>query len=147
VPHHFDLVDPGRMIQKGTLYSNAMGSDPADGKQFVDAAPLDGNHDTLKNLNTLAVSFDNTDVDVNGIARPELGSIVAQLLYRLDKVDAVSHFVYLKLSLDKNCSTHIQKECWLLSPATKRDYTINFRRLANACSKLECVPTGQGIDV
>ena len=56
------------------------GNDAADSESCAASAALAGNHRSREHLNPLLVSFDDSNVNVDGVADVELGDFRPQLL-------------------------------------------------------------------
>lgn len=75
--NNLDLFDDGRVYGEGTLYTNAEGN-LTDGEGFADAATLTTNNEALEDLDTAAVTFNDVDVNVEGVTGAEVGDVGAK---------------------------------------------------------------------
>ena len=75
----FDLLDGGGMDGEDLLNADAV-SDTTDGDRLLDAAVLLGDHDALKDLDTLTGAFLDLDMDADGLADLDLGLFSLELL-------------------------------------------------------------------
>src|SRR5207249_10997496 len=96
VAEDLDLVDPGRVDQERPLHAHAVG-DPADGEVAAQPAAGDADDRALEDLNALSGPFHHFGVDLDGVARPQLGHGLLGLLL-LERLDHV----------------HLMSPCWIL---------------------------------
>ncbi len=69
---HFDLVDARAAEQKRTLDADTVTSSASHGEVLVLSTLALTDDDALENLDTLTVSFNNADVNADGIAGCDL---------------------------------------------------------------------------
>src|SRR3712207_3040122 len=74
---HLDLLDDRGVHREGALDTDAE-ADLAHGEGLADAAALTADDDALEDLDAGAVALDDAHVHLDGVARPELGDVVAQ---------------------------------------------------------------------
>src|SRR5207253_4594080 len=74
--HGLDAGDDRRVDGKRPLHTDAE-ADLADGEGLPGAAPLAADDRTLEDLDSLAISLDDAHVHLQGVARPEVGDVVA----------------------------------------------------------------------
>gem|GEM_PF-5741590 len=72
-----DVVDRGGVNREGTLNAHAEGN-LADGERGGHTVTATSDHDTLEDLDTRAVTFDDLDVHLEGVAGSERGDVIAQ---------------------------------------------------------------------
>ena len=77
---YLDTTDGGAVIREGTLNADAV-AHTTDGEGLADAAALHLDNDTLEILKTLTGTFDDLNVNADGVADLELGEICAELLF------------------------------------------------------------------
>src|SRR5215468_8217413 len=75
----FDLVDDRRVYRERAFDANPE-TDLAHGERFAQTATLAADHDSLEDLDTRAGTLDHADVDLQGVAGPELGYVGTQRL-------------------------------------------------------------------
>ena len=95
---HFDVINAGGMQRERTLDAYAIRG-AANGERFADGAVATGDDGAFKGLKTLAGTFDDLDLNADGIANVELRDVVAKLL-RFDGADDFVHGKYPPFTLD-----------------------------------------------
>jgi hypothetical protein len=75
------------MNREGSLDTNAE-ADLADGECFLKTATLTTDDNTLEQLDTLAIAFNNSDMHLERVAGGELGHVVTEAL-GVDQIDGV----------------------------------------------------------
>ncbi len=71
MPRHFNLLEARRLKQEGTFDANPVRCDAANGKTRVRAPLALAHHSSLKDLDALAVAFDDAHVHFDAVAGPE----------------------------------------------------------------------------
>jgi hypothetical protein len=69
---NLDFFHSRAFEQEGPLNANAVTGDTADGEVGLVTPTPQTDHDTLEDLNTLPVAFDNAHMDFDGIARGQI---------------------------------------------------------------------------
>jgi hypothetical protein len=78
-----DFFEPGRASEEGTLDTDAIAGNPADGESGIIPMPSTADNRSPKFLDALGVTFFDADVDVYQVAWAQLGDIrVFRLLNR-----------------------------------------------------------------
>src|ERR671920_305085 len=75
--HDLDLLEDRGVDREGALHADAEG-DLADGEGATDAGALNADHHALEDLDAGAVALDHLDVDLDRVAGPEGGNVVAK---------------------------------------------------------------------
>src|SRR6478735_2764372 len=78
---NLDLVDARRVDQEGALDADAMRGDAANREVFIHAAGTAANNDAFKNLDALAVPFDDLRMHANGVSGAEGRHLRLELLF------------------------------------------------------------------
>jgi len=90
VPNDLNLLDTWRMEQESTFHSNRVRGYTPHGKCRVNATLAHSHHRALYYLNTLAVAFHNTIVNLYRISYPNLGRFGLEVRL-LDGFDEIGH--------------------------------------------------------
>src|SRR5437879_5110148 len=67
------------MHREGAFHADAE-ADLADGEGLPDTRPLPADHRALEHLDPFPVAFNDSDVDLEGVARTEAGDVVTEAL-------------------------------------------------------------------
>ncbi len=84
VPCHLDLFHTRRGEQKSALNPDAVRGNPANGKTGIGAAFTQAHDSALKNLNTLAVAFDDAGMYPDPVPGLEFRNIRIRFAFRDD---------------------------------------------------------------
>jgi len=87
--HDLDLVDGGAVLREGSLDTDAE-AELANLEGLASASATNGDDNTLEHLHTLAATFDDLHVDLDGVAGSEIGDVIT-LLRCFNDVDQISH--------------------------------------------------------
>jgi len=93
----FDLLKDGRVEWENPLNADAVG-DLADRKRLANTAFLTADNNTLENLDTLFVAFDDFYMHLDGITNLEGGDILLHL-FEFQEIDGIHWFVSSSMSL------------------------------------------------
>ncbi len=76
----FDLSNTWTMNGEHTLHTFVV-RDAANGESLAQATTAISDHDTSEDLDTFLVTFDDSAMNLHGIARTELGEVLLHLLF------------------------------------------------------------------
>jgi hypothetical protein len=90
VPEHLDAVDTRTMQREGSLDSDTVRSDAANGEVLIDATTAAANDNTLERLHALSSSLDHSIVDTDVIAGAKRRDVILDELL-LDLPNCIDH--------------------------------------------------------
>src|ERR1700730_3855247 len=139
VAEHLDLVDAGRVDHEGPLDADAVGA-AAHREVLPKAAAGNPDDQALEDLDPLAGPFNDLGVDADGVARPELGHGLLELLL-LDLVDHVHLFFSPCRGVPARASVR-RRACACLQASISRwlpeSSTSGTRRPRNSAGRVYC---------